>query len=100
MKKRVVSILLSTMVVAGLFAGCGTSGDDSSSASSSDTKTEAPAEDKADDAKEASDTATAGGNVVGVVMPTKDLQRWNQDGQNMEQQTEGRRVRSRYSVLQ
>lgn len=86
MKKRVVSILLSTMVVAGLFAGCGTSGDDSSSASSSDTKTEAPAEDKADDAKEASDTATAGGNVVGVVMPTKDLQRWNQDGQNMEQQ--------------
>ncbi|MCQ4670118.1 sugar ABC transporter substrate-binding protein [Lactonifactor longoviformis] len=86
MKKRVVSILLSTMVVAGLFAGCGTSGDDSSSASSSDTKTEAPAEDKADDAKEASDTATTGGNVVGVVMPTKDLQRWNQDGQNMEQQ--------------
>ena len=28
----------------------------------------------------------AGGTKVGVAMPTKDLQRWNQDGENMEKQ--------------
>ncbi len=30
--------------------------------------------------------AGGGGKKVGVAMPTKDLQRWNQDGQNMEKQ--------------
>ena len=29
-----------------------------------------------------------GGNKVGVAMPTKDLQRWNQDGENMKKQLE------------
>ncbi|MBR4392797.1 MAG: ABC transporter substrate-binding protein, partial [Oscillospiraceae bacterium] len=27
--------------------------------------------------------STAADNLVGVAMPTKDLQRWNQDGENM-----------------
>lgn len=85
MKKRVVSILLSTAVVAGLFAGCGTTGDDSS-ASSADTKTEADAGEDAKEEADAPDSDGAGSKLVGVVMPTKDLQRWNQDGQNMEQQ--------------
>ena len=33
-------------------------------------------------------TAFADGNLVGVAMPTKDLQRWNQDGENMKTQLE------------
>jgi len=31
-----------------------------------------------------------GGDKVGVLMPTKDLQRWNQDGDNMKQQLEAK----------
>ncbi len=31
-------------------------------------------------------SASSGGTKVGVAMPTKDLQRWNQDGSNMEEQ--------------
>ena len=34
------------------------------------------------------DDAPAEGNLVGVSMPTKDLQRWNQDGDNMKSQLE------------
>ncbi len=34
------------------------------------------------------DDATAEGELVGVSMPTKDLQRWNQDGDNMKTQLE------------
>lgn len=30
----------------------------------------------------------AEGNLVGVAMPTKDLQRWNQDGSNMKAELE------------
>ena len=31
----------------------------------------------------AAPAATTSGDLVGVAMPTKDLQRWNQDGENM-----------------
>ena len=30
----------------------------------------------------------AAGDLVGVAMPTKDLQRWNQDGENMQKMLE------------
>ena len=30
----------------------------------------------------------SGGKLVGVAMPTKDLQRWNQDGDNMKKSLE------------
>ena len=55
MKKRILSMILATVMVAAMLVGCG-------SASSS--------------------------NKVGVAMPTKDLQRWNQDGANMKSQLE------------
>ena len=32
--------------------------------------------------------ACAEGDLVGVAMPTQDLQRWNQDGENMKEQLE------------
>ena len=54
MKKRLLSVLLATGMVATSLVGCTAGG--------------------------------AGGKKVGVAMPTKDLQRWNQDGANMEAQ--------------
>ena len=58
MKKKLLSMLLAVSVAATLLAGCG-----------------------------ASETAAGGkSGKVGVAMPTKDLQRWNQDGSNMKEQ--------------
>ena len=91
MKRKILATLLSLAMVATVFIGCGSKEADAPAAE--DTKTEAPAEDKAeapaDDAAEApADDAAAGGGLVGVAMPTKDLQRWNQDGTNMKDQLE------------
>lgn len=61
MKKKLLSAVLSVAVVASLLVGCGS---DAGTTSSSG--------------------AASGGTKVGVSMPTKDLQRWNQDGSNME----------------
>jgi putative multiple sugar transport system substrate-binding protein len=61
MKKKLLSAVLSVAVVASLLVGCGS-----------------------DKGAAGSDGAASGGTKVGVSMPTKDLQRWNQDGSNME----------------
>ena len=63
MKKKLLSAVLSVAMVASLLVGCGASSDGAAAGGSA---------------------ATAGGTKVGVSMPTKDLQRWNQDGSNME----------------
>lgn len=60
MKKRLIGILLCIVMVASVFAACGKN-------------------DKATGGK-------GGDKTIGVCMPTKTLQRWNQDGQNMEKQ--------------
>ena len=54
--KKLVSVLLSVAMVAVLLTGCGGGG------------------------------SASGAKKVGVSMPTKDLQRWNQDGANMEKE--------------
>jgi len=56
MKKKLLSIVLCIAVLSSLFVGCGT---------------------------KAEQTSKEGGKKIGVAMPTKDLQRWNQDGDNM-----------------
>ena len=61
MKRKVLSMLLCVIVVSSLLAGC-----------SNNTKT----------------TSKDGGKKIGVAMPTKDLQRWNQDGENMKKALE------------
>lgn len=68
MKKKILSALLSVAMVATLLTGCGGSGT---------TETAATTE---------SAESTGAGGKIGVAMPTKDLQRWNQDGSNMEAQ--------------
>ncbi len=92
MKKKLLSMVLSTAMVASLLVGCGSSSD--STTATTDTAAETTTEEAApaDDAA-ASDDAAATDNVgagtkVGVSMPTKDLQRWNQDGANMQAELE------------
>ena len=94
MKKKVLSALLSVAMVASLLVGCGggaapaaDSGSSDAAAPAADSGSDdaaAPAADAGSDDAAAADAGSAGGKKVGVSMPTKDLQRWNQDGSNME----------------
>lgn len=91
MKKRLVSILLSAAMIATMAAGCGNANPAPAETAAETTKTEepAPAETKATEEGNTQEEAAAPageGGLVGVAMPTKDLQRWNQDGANMEAQ--------------
>ena len=90
MKKKVLGALLSVAMVATLLSGCGGSSAAEAPAeapAAAATEEAAPAEEAtAEEATEAEAPAAdaAEGGLVGVAMPTKDLQRWNQDGANME----------------
>ena len=83
-------MVLTTAMVASMLVGCGSSSDSTETAAPADTATEeAAADTTATDDAAAADTATASnGTKVGVSMPTKDLQRWNQDGANMQAELE------------
>ncbi|MBO4267110.1 MAG: sugar-binding protein [Lachnospiraceae bacterium] len=88
MSRKVLSVLLATAMTASLLVGCGGSAAaPAADAAPAATEEAAPAADAATEeaAPAAADEATAG-KKVGVAMPTKDLQRWNQDGSNMEEQ--------------
>ena len=74
MKKMLTMLLALAMILS--LAACG--------GSSAPAATQAPAAAEAPKAE----APAAGGNLVGVAMPTKDLQRWNQDGENMKAQLE------------
>lgn len=89
MKKKLLSVVLSTAMVASMLVGCGSSSDSAETTAPADTATEDTAAAATDDAAPADDTAAASnGTRVGVSMPTKDLQRWNQDGANMQSELE------------
>lgn len=79
MKKKVLSMVLAASMIAAALVGCG--GNEAAPAASTEPAAEAPEADSAA-------PAAATGKKVGVSMPTKDLQRWNQDGANMQQQLE------------
>ncbi len=66
MKKKLLSVFLCAAMAASLLVGCGNAASTGS--------------------QSAGGNAGGGSGKVGVAMPTKDLQRWNQDGANMEQQ--------------
>ena len=90
MSRKVLSVLLATAMTASLLVGCGgaAAAPAADAAAPAATEEAAPAaEEAAPAAEEAAPAADAGaGQKVGVAMPTKDLQRWNQDGANMEEQ--------------
>lgn len=75
MKKMLA--LLMAMALAVSMTACGNGSQSESSTSSNGSQ-----------ASSGSSTSQDGGNLVGVAMPTKDLQRWNQDGENMKAQLE------------
>ena len=83
MKKKIISAVLSAAMVAAMLVGCG-----SSTPAAPEGGAEAPADATAAEGGEApaAETPAGEGGRVGVSMPTKDLQRWNQDGANMEEQ--------------
>ncbi len=93
MKRKVLGMVLATSMVAATLVG---GGDAAPAATEPAAETEAPAaeaeaEAPAADAEAeapAADAAAPSGNKVGVAMPTKDLQRWNQDGSNMQAELE------------
>ena len=82
MKKKIISAVLSAAMVAAMLVGCG------SSTPAPEGGAEAPADATAAEGGDATaaETPAGEGGRVGVSMPTKDLQRWNQDGANMEKQ--------------
>lgn len=82
MKKKLVSVMLCVAMVASLLVGC-SSKDDSSKTDTTVKETAAPA---TDGETAAPDTDAAATGKIGVAMPTKDLQRWVQDGENMEKE--------------
>ncbi len=87
MKKKAISLVLTAAMVSGILAGCG--GSSGSSGGSSSASSAAKSNSSASSSGTESGGGSAGGGTkVGVSMPTKDLQRWNQDGANMQSELE------------
>lgn len=79
MRKKLIGLMLTGAMAASIFAGCGTSTETADTSAATETT---------DDAASTDTAAAATGVKVGVAMPTKDLQRWNQDGANMQAELE------------
>lgn len=75
--KRVIGVCVAATMLLSL-AGCG---------STNDTPAVTTAANAESTTKASGDATTAGGK-IGVAMPTKDLQRWVQDGENMKKELE------------
>jgi putative multiple sugar transport system substrate-binding protein len=80
--KKFAKALLGAALSVSMLAGCGGSTGGNTDGGSTTTTTTTATSTKTDDGGAA--PAAAAGQKVGVSMPTKDLQRWNQDGANME----------------
>ncbi len=82
MKKKLLSILLATAMIASVLAGCGAK--EEAAAPAEKAEEAAPAE----KAEEAAPAAAENGKKVGVAMPTQSSERWINDGSNMKKQLE------------
>lgn len=88
MKRKLFATMLAGAMAASMITGCGSSDKGG--------ETEAPKTEAAGDTTAAAEGgedagdagAAGGGQLIGVAMPTKDLQRWNQDGSNMKAELE------------
>ena len=83
MKQKFMSAILAGALAAAMLAGCGTAAGTNVDEDVQLEQEEAGQE-PAGDEEGAAVKEEAGGGKIGVAMPTKDLQRWNQDGTNME----------------
>ncbi len=94
MKRKLLSLLLAASMLTTVLAGCGSSASSGSGSASNaggtsgDTEVSAPAGDSNEAVADEGGSGNAGSGRIGVAMPTKDLQRWNQDGENMKEQLE------------
>lgn len=89
MKKKVLGFVLSAAMIGAMLTGCGGASTSSTATSTATTsKAASTATTSAASTATASKSASASGKTVGVAMPTKDLQRWNQDGTNMKAELE------------
>lgn len=97
MKRKVLSAILATAMVASMVVGCG--GGSSTTTAPAEETAEEPAEEAAEEpaeeAAEAEDAeapapvaADSEGGKIGVAMPTQSSERWIKDGQNMKEQLE------------
>ncbi|MCR5421716.1 MAG: sugar-binding protein [Lachnospiraceae bacterium] len=98
MKSKFVKTMVCAGMIGALLSGCGSSQTveeaiPAAPGSQAVTETAAPETDEKTEEEETEtteaageDSASATGGLVGVAMPTKDLQRWNQDGTNIEAQ--------------
>ena len=77
MKKKLLSVILAAAMVTAMLAGCGSKEAEAPAAAEGETETEAPAQAEGETEAPA-ESAGGEGGLVGVAMPTKDLQRWNQ----------------------
>lgn len=84
MSKKIGGLLLSLMMIVAVFAACG-----GEPVAPEDTTADEPAP-ETQEATEPEPDDVGQGTLVGVVMPTKSLQRWNQDGDNMKKQLEAK----------
>ncbi|MBR4670590.1 MAG: sugar-binding protein [Butyrivibrio sp.] len=87
MKKKIIGALLSVAMVTSALVGCGSAAAPAAEAPAAEAPAETAEEAPAAEAEAPAEAPAAGGK-VGVSMPTKDLQRWNQDGDNMKKQLE------------
>lgn len=81
MGKKLIVLVLACAMLLMAFAGCA-----ATPAASTQPSAAAPASSEAQASAVASNVGA--GTMVGVSMPTKSLQRWNQDGANMQEQLE------------
>lgn len=89
MKKKFLGVMLSVAMVASLLAGCGDKNEDpapDNNQNESDANNGEDSNSEADNNEADNNENASGGGKIGVAMPTKDLQRWNQDGSNMEKE--------------
>ena len=83
MKKKLLSIVLSATMVAGMLVGCG-----GGAAASADGGSAASADGGSAASADGGSAAASKGKKVGVAMPTQSSERWINDGKNMKSQLE------------
>ena len=86
MKRKLLSLLLAASMLTAVLAGCGQTGNDTTGGQTGSNDQQV-VDNGGDDVTTPAPSAD-GAIKVGVAMPTKDLQRWNQDGANMKEQLE------------
>ena len=90
MKRKLLAVAMTLAMTAGMLAGCSGGSKAPETKAPETTTTAAAAETTKAAETTAAETKTEkkDGVLIGVAMPTKDLQRWNQDGANMKKELE------------